>query len=176
MMCILSATNTSSRYSEDDNAEQEEPGIITSVGLPQTPPDSDPGSSPPLNSSDEGECSSDNKKEEMPLLFGQIHSAVENDIKQVTSNDEDVTKTAQTHASQKEDSDDSTRAALHKEDAQGIDHLTQGLEEPPNNLKRNQDIVDESFNASPSFEGDDQSVKTTSCHKEQKSKILTIFY
>ena len=76
MMCILSATNTSSRYSEDDNAEQEEPGIITSVGLPQTPPDSDPGSSPPLNSSDEGECSSDNKKEEMPLLFGQIHSAV----------------------------------------------------------------------------------------------------
>ena len=174
MMCILSATNTSSRYSEDDNARQEEPGIITSVGLPQTPPDSDPGSSPPLNSSDEGECSSDTKKEETPLHFEQIQSAVENDIKEVTSNDEDVTKNAQTLSSQKKDSEDSTKATCHVEDAQGINHLAQPLGEPPNNLKLNQDICNESLYASPSFEGNDQSVKTTSCHQEQKSKILSV--
>ena len=44
MMCIYSTTN-SARYTEEENVD---PGseIITSVGLPQTPPDSDPGSSP----------------------------------------------------------------------------------------------------------------------------------
>ena len=119
MMCILSATNTSSRYSEDDNAEQEQPGIITSVGLPQTPPDSDPGSSPPLNSSDEGECSSDNKKEEMPLLFGQIHSAVENDIKD-TPKDNDL---AEKEPNLAQVSEDISRENDHKK-SKSVDLVT----------------------------------------------------
>ena len=45
MMCIYSSTN-SSHYTEEENVNADSSQIITSVGLPQTPPDSDPGSSP----------------------------------------------------------------------------------------------------------------------------------
>ena len=46
MMCFLSTATSSSHYPDEDNVDSESPRIVTSVGLPQTPPDSDPGSSP----------------------------------------------------------------------------------------------------------------------------------
>ena len=45
MMCIYNTSN-STHYNEEENVRSDNSQIITSVGLPQTPPDSDPGSSP----------------------------------------------------------------------------------------------------------------------------------
>ena len=54
MMCIYSSTN-SSHYTEEENVNADSSQIITSVGLPQTPPDSDPGSSPSVLCNEEND-------------------------------------------------------------------------------------------------------------------------
>ena len=54
MMCIYSTTN-SSHYTEEDNVNADSSQIITAVGLPQTPPDSDPGSSPSVLCNEEND-------------------------------------------------------------------------------------------------------------------------
>ena len=45
-MCILNAASSAPHYAEGSNVDAQDPGIVTSVELPQSPPDSDPGSSP----------------------------------------------------------------------------------------------------------------------------------
>ena len=66
MMCIYNTSN-STHYNEEENVRSDNSQIITSVGLPQTPPDSDPGSSPSGLSNED----SDSKESLVDTLSGQ---------------------------------------------------------------------------------------------------------
>ena len=174
MMCMLSATNSAAHFSEEDNVDSTEHRIVTSVDLPQTPPDSDSSTSPTIpgvsNEYDAKNITDGSVEEHIECNDPkQIESAQNNDTREIPNGD---TISVSSHIKETTDFLDNTarnesnarRAIIEPEQDHGSPVQKLGEEKEPSNNEQ-QSVLSLSSNQLSSL---------NSCHNPTKSKVLSV--
>ena len=176
-MCFLSATTSSSHYSDEEKVDSEGPRIVTSVGLPQTPPDSDPGSSPAGLINEDGESNCKNTTAD-PLA-----EQVENVASLHMYNDKNDSLNILDHIENLSLPSSEKKKCYHSK--QDVNRLNKEITSTSNSTKegigffRNFEgirklVNDDPPSASVSLDSQTPTRSLDSCHDQQKSKVVSV--